>query len=143
PDDARVVLPLAPDVLALSQYTLQVTGLKDGDYVLKINGKDSARLTAKELAAGVNLTALPGPPSKDTSPIVLQSRAILAAVNAKEGVVNTWRGLSQRAHAKGADPKLMNDLAEMTKKVEEADAKIRAAAKPQKMRFEIVPTPTN
>ena len=57
PDDARVALPLAPDVLALSQYTLKVTGLKDGDYVLKVKGIPCARLTAKELAAGVNLTS--------------------------------------------------------------------------------------
>ena len=48
-------------------------------------------------------------------------------------------GLSQKAHAKGADPKLKDDLAALTKKVEDADAKIRDAAKPQKLRFEVVP----
>ena len=60
-------------------------------------------------------------------------------MSAKEGVVTQWRGLSQRAHAKGADPKLMDDLAAMTKKVEEADAKIRDAAKPKKLHFAIEP----
>ena len=53
PDDARSVLALDATILHLSQYTLKVTGLKDGSYVLKINGIVSATLTAKELAAGV------------------------------------------------------------------------------------------
>jgi hypothetical protein len=65
-------------------------------------------------------------------------RAILKAVADKEGVVGAWRGLSAKAHAKGADPKLMDDLAKLTKKVEEADTKIREAAKPKMMHFEIM-----
>ena len=139
PDDARAVLPLAPDVLALSQYTLAVKGLKDGDYMLKIGNAAAGRFTAKQLAEGVNLTALaPNPMSKDANPVVAQMRAVLQAVAAKEGVVGTWRGLSQKAHAKGADPKLLEDLAALTKKVEDADAKIREAAKPQKLHFEVV-----
>jgi hypothetical protein len=54
-------------------------------------------------------------------------------------VVGSWRALSQKAHAKGADAKLKDDLAALTKRVEDADAKIRDAAKPQKLRFEVVP----
>lgn len=140
PDDARVVLPLAPEVLGLSRYTLTVTNLSAGDYLLKINGVVCSRVTAKELAAGVNLTSIaPDPGVKGVNPVIAQMRAVLAAVGAKEGVVGTWRGLSQKAHAKGADPKLIDDLAVLTKKVEVEDAKIRAAAKPQKLHFEIVP----
>lgn len=142
PDDARAVLAIAPDVLALSQYTLAVKGLKEGSYLLKIGGAASGRFTAKQLAAGINLTAItPAPMSKDVNPVVAQMRAVLKAVSDKEGVVNTWRALSQKAHAKGADPKLMDDLAALTKKVEDADAKIREAAKPQKLHFEIAPVP--
>jgi lysophospholipase L1-like esterase len=142
PDDARVVLPLAPDVLALSQYTLAIKGLKEGEYLLKIGGVVSGRFTAKQLADGINLTALPPlPMTKGVNPIVGQMRNVLKAVSDKEGVVNTWRGLSQKAHAKGAEPKLMEDLAVLTAKVEDADAKIREAAKPQKLHFEITPVP--
>jgi lysophospholipase L1-like esterase len=143
PDDARVVLPIAPDVLALSRYVLAVKGLKDGDYLLKIGGATCGRLTAKRLAEGINLTALaPVPMTKDVNPIVAQMRAVLKAVADKEAVVGTWRALSQKAHAKGADVKLKDDLAGLTTKVEEADAKIREAARPQKLRFEVVPVPT-
>jgi len=51
--------------------------------------------------------------------------------------VSTWRGLSQRAHAPKADPKLKDDLAALTTKVEEADAKTREAAKPRKRHYEV------
>ena len=142
PDDARAVLAIAPDVLALSNYTLAVKGLKDGNYLLKIGGAASGTFTAKQLADGINLTALaPVPLSKDVNPIIAQMRNVLKAVADKEGIVGTWRGLSQRAHAKGADPKLKDELAALTTKVEEADAKIRAAAKPQKLHFEIALVP--
>ena len=63
PDEARAVLPLYPAILELSQYMLRVTGLTSGTYALKINGIATATLTAKELEAGVNLTAL-GVPSQ-------------------------------------------------------------------------------
>ncbi len=139
-DGARGVMSITPDVAALSQYTLAVKGLKDGDYELKVGGVTSGKFTAKQLADGVNLTELaPVPGAKDVSPIIAQMRAVLKAVDDKEGVVGTWRNLSKQAHAKGAEPKLKDDLAALTKKVEEADAKIRDAAKPKSLRFAVAP----
>jgi lysophospholipase L1-like esterase len=146
PDNARTVLPLAPEVLALSQYTLKISGLKAGDYRLIVNEITCSRLSSGELAAGVNLTALPADP-QDVSPFVAQSGAILAAVAAKEEAVGstqkmgTWRWLSQKAHASGAAAELKEQLAHQTRSVEDADAMIREAAKPRKLRFEIVPAP--
>jgi lysophospholipase L1-like esterase len=140
PADARAVLPMAPEVFEMSQYLLKVTGLKEGQYVLLLDGARCARYTAKDLATGVNLTGITVEPmSKTINPMIAQMDAILNAVAQKEAVVGSWRGLSQQAHAKNADPKLMEKLAAMTKQVEEADAKIRAAAKPKSIRFEIVP----
>jgi lysophospholipase L1-like esterase len=140
PYDARSVLSMAPEVAALSQYTLKVAGLKDGQYRLSINGARCANVSTKQLAEGVNLTTLGFEEGlKAGNPIVLQMQAVLAAVGAKEAIVGGWRGLSQRAHAKGADPKLMDELALLTKKVEDADAKIRAAAKPKTLHFAIEP----
>ncbi|OWK36434.1 GDSL-type esterase/lipase family protein [Fimbriiglobus ruber] len=142
PEDARAVLSLAPDVLTLSAYTLKVNGLKDGEYLLKVDGVESARVSAKELAAGLNLTDLPRvAKAKGPNPLAAQSQAILAAVAAKEGVVGTWRALSQRAHAANANAALKAELGELTKKVEAADEKIREAARPQKRHFEIAPAP--
>jgi len=140
PDDARQVVAFYPTILDLSRYTLKVTGLAGTAYALKINSVIAATVSGKDFDAGINLTAAgPVPQSKDLSPIVAQMRAILSAVSAKEGIVGQWRSLSQKAHAAGADPVLKEQLAALTRKVEEADAKIREAARPQKLHFEIAP----
>jgi lysophospholipase L1-like esterase len=140
PDEARPVVAFYPTILELSQYTLRVSGLKNPSYVLKLNSVQTAVLTAKELEAGVNLTSFgAAPSSKEVNPVVAQMRAILAAVATKEALVGQWRSLSQKAHAAGADPGLREQLGALTRKVEEEDAKIREAAKPQKLHVEIQP----
>jgi hypothetical protein len=139
-DSARAVMSISPEVAEMSQYTLAVKELKDGSYELKVGGVASGKFTAKQLADGINLTDLaPVPGAKDVNPIVAQMRAVLKAVEDKEVVVGQWRTLSKQAHAKGADAKLKDDLAAMTKKVEDADQKIRDAAKPKKLHFEVLP----
>ena len=138
PDDARAAVSLLPDVLELSQYTLKVTGLKPGKYELKIDDVPVAALGEGELAAGINLTALgPGTQPNMVNPIVAQSRAILNAVAGKENLVGQWRSNSQKAYAAGAAPELKDQLAAQLPTIEQADEKIRAAAKPQKHHFEI------
>jgi lysophospholipase L1-like esterase len=147
PDEARPILAFDPTILGLSQYTLKVTGLKDGDYLLKIDGAPVARVSAKDLESGMNLTSYGSDPkAKQANPIAAQGKAVLAAVAAKEGLVNGWRGLSKMAHdpiPADAKEKLAAEykekLAAQLKKVEAADAKIREAAKPRKLHFELSP----
>lgn len=139
PDDARVVLSVDPSILELSQYTLKVTGLKDGNYALKINDVATATLTAKELEAGVNLTAFgPDSQTREVNPIVAQGRAILGAVGNKEGTVGQWRTLSKACTA-DANTELKDQLTALTKTVQEADEKIREAATPHKLHFSLSP----
>jgi lysophospholipase L1-like esterase len=133
PDDARAVLALDPTILELSQYGLKVTGLKDGNYQVKVNGAEVATLSAKELAAGVNLTAY------GKGPMAQQGKEVLAAVSAKEGLVGQWRGASRTASQADDTAEARAKLADLTKQVEAADAKIREAAKPRKWKVEIVP----
>ncbi len=138
-DAARPVVAFDPTVLELSQYTLKVDGLKGEKYDLKVDGKAVGTVTAEELAKGVNLTRF------DKGPIADQGRAVLAAVKAKEdvvgnvGVQGSWRAASKAASASTSGSKEKEALADLTKKLEEADAKIREAAKPRKMHFEITP----
>ncbi len=145
PEEAAAVLPLFPALTELSQYTLQVKSLKPGMFSLKINGVQLPTvLSSQNLAEGVNLTGLayaPRTPNIPANAIVLQAKNVLNAVAAKEGLVGQWRSLSQRAHAAGAAPELKDQLAEMTKKVMEADDKIREAAKRQKLHFELAAQP--
>jgi lysophospholipase L1-like esterase len=133
PDEARNVLPLFPTILDLSQYTLRVTGLGEGRYALQVNGAPVATVTAQELTAGVNLT------SYGQGPIAAQGKSILAAVNAKEGLVGQWRNLSRLTTTADASADLKQRLAALAQQTEAADAGIRKAASPQKLRFEIAP----
>ena len=140
PDEARAVLRIYPTILELSQYTLKVTGLKSGVYVLKVNSVPIAALPSKELEAGVNLTSFgSNPQGKLANPIAAQGKAVLAAVSARAGLVGQWRGQSKAAHAKMAPAVLMEQLAVVSKRVAEADEKIRAAAQPQELHFELTP----
>lgn len=139
-DNARPVMAISTEVAELSRYTLAVKGLKEGDYELKVGGVASGRFTAKQLADGLNLTELaPSLGAKEVNPIVAQMRAILKAVEDKEGVVGQWRNLSKQAIANDATPLMRDQWKALTSKVEDADAKIRDAAKPKSLHFEVVP----
>ena len=133
PDDARAVLPLYPPILELSQYTLKVTGLSAERYDLKVNATDVATVSARDLAQGVNLTSF------GQGAIAAQGKAILAEVGAKENLVGQWRGQARTATASEAPADVKERFAALTKQVEAADAKIRAAAQPKTLHFEIVP----
>ena len=74
-----------------------------------------------------------------TGPIAAQGKAVLNAVNAKEGLVGQWRGQSKAASSAEAAPDVKEKFAALTKRVEEADAKIREAATPKKLHFELIP----
>jgi lysophospholipase L1-like esterase len=142
PEEARGVLLLDPTILELSQYMLKVSGLNSGRYQLKINGVPTGTLTTKELEAGVNLTQFgPNPQSVQFHPIAAQGKAVLDAISAKKGLVDQWRALSKQASAEDAPAKLRAQLMELTRNVEEGDARVRAAARPQKLRFELTPMP--
>jgi hypothetical protein len=132
-DAARPVVSFDPTILELSACTLRVAGLKAQKYDIQVNGQAVATVSAEELARGVNLTRF------DRGPIADQGKAILSAVSAKEQLVQVWRAQSRVAHGPNAASVEKEKLEEMGKKVEEADARSREAAKPQKLRFEIRP----
>ena len=137
PDEARGALRLYPTILDLSQCTLKVTGLKSGVYTLKVNNVPIAPLPSKELEAGVNLTAFGS--GKAANPIAAQDKAVLAAVSTRAGLVGQWRGMSKAAHADKAPAELMTKLSALTDKAAEADERIREAAQPKKLHFELPP----
>lgn len=139
PADAADVMPITPDVLKLSQYTLQVNGLKAGQYEVRLNQVPVARVSAEQLGQGINLTSYaPGTLPDVKNPVIVQSAAILKAVSDKEALVSQWRGISKAASAMDADPKLKDQLPSLNEKIQQADAAIRKAAQPQKLTVEIV-----
>jgi lysophospholipase L1-like esterase len=133
PAEARGVLPLFPTILELSQYTLKITDLPEGKYELLAGGKKLGEVAASDLAAGVNLTSFA------TGPIAEQGQEILKRVAEKESFVGQWRGLSKGAALGSGGPDVKARLAAMAKTVEDADQRIRDAAQPQRLRFEVRP----
>ena len=121
---AKTALELLPDTLKLSQYLLRVTGLADGAYRVSINGKPAATVSAKELAAGWNITAA------FDGALGERSKSITALIaKLQSGLNNDWRAASK---AKDADK-----LAAAQKAIEECEAEIQAAIQPVPLRFEI------
>lgn len=79
PEQAMPILPHAPLLDELNQYTLKVTGLKAGKYEVKLGGTKVAEYTAEELAKGVNLAG----PALKAGPVAEQVKAIVAAIENK------------------------------------------------------------
>lgn len=139
PADAAEIMPMAPEVLNLSQYTLQVNNLNAGNYEVRLNQIPVARVSAQQLGQGINLTAYaPGLLAEPQNPVIVQGTAILNAVAAKEALVSQWRAISKSAAAADADPKLKEQLPPLNEKIVQADEAIRKAAQPQKLKVEIV-----
>ncbi|WP_020468165.1 GDSL-type esterase/lipase family protein [Zavarzinella formosa] len=132
PDDARSMLTFYPVILELSQHTLAVKGLK-GNYNLAINGLAVGTVSGEELEKGVNLTTFA------KGAIADQGKAILNAVGSKENLVGQVRGQSKAAIAPGVDANVKAKFDALLKQVEAADEKIREAAKPKAMKFDLIP----
>ncbi|HBC85444.1 MAG TPA: hypothetical protein DCZ94_00670 [Lentisphaeria bacterium] len=129
PNDARAVLAITDGVEKLSQYMLTVNGLKAARYDVSIDGVNVATVAAADLAKGWNMGLL------EKGPIADQCRSILQLVGSKEGIVSSWRNVSKAVQ--GGDAGQKEQLEKLTQQTKDADAKIRAAAKPKQHRFEL------
>ncbi len=121
---AKSAIRLLPEMLDLSKYMLTVKGLADGEYKLSINDKLACTVSAKDLAAGWNLTSV--------CEGALADRSI--AINAhitklQSGLNNQWRQASQaRDQAK---------LAEAQAAIEANEAELQKLIQPVALRFVI------
>ena len=69
----------------MNDYRLKVTGLKAGDYEVRLGGKKVAEYTAEELAKGVNLAAA----ALKAGPIAEQVKAVKDGGRGQEPVSST------------------------------------------------------
>lgn len=76
---AKSILQWAPVLEDLNEYTLKVTGLKAGQYEIKMDNKKVATCSDADLAKGVNLTA----DVLAQGPIAEQVQAVWGALRAK------------------------------------------------------------
>lgn len=118
----------------LNRETLRVTGLKPGHYALRIDGLQVKVFTAGELAAGLDLTALP-------TPMLDQAKKVHELTLKRTGVHNVrWRTLEVPL-AKDELTKNAAAMAALDALDEELEAKQMATARPVPHHFEIVAVP--
>lgn len=79
PADAAGILPWAPILEDLNNYSLKVTGLPAGTYTVLLDGTSITKVTADQLAAGMNLAEA----ALQTGPIADQVKAVRTAVENK------------------------------------------------------------
>ncbi len=79
PESAKPILKWTPILDDLNDYRLKVTGLKPGQYEIRLGGKKVAEYADTALAQGVNLAAC----ALANGPLANQVKAIMDAVQAK------------------------------------------------------------
>jgi lysophospholipase L1-like esterase len=121
---AKSAIDLLPDMLKLTEYTLRVPGLPEGEYHVSIDGKPAATVSAKQLAEGWNISTV--------SEGVLADRAknINALIANLEGKLNQdWRSASKANEE--------DRLAAAQKAIDQAEEEVQKAIQPVPLHFEI------
>ena len=145
PAEAKSILKWVPIDQELNEYTLKITGLKEGKYELKIDTVKIAEYTSAELAAGVNLTT----PALAAGPIAEQVKTVWNAVVAKNkfyhdqifrGIilgsgVPDWLGMTPAE----IEAKKQAAMTQRTEKTAEMDAAIHKALEMRPHQVEVVP----
>ena len=117
---------------SLDQETLKVTGLKESDYTLKIDGSEIGAFTREQLAKGINLASLATPMAKqaaDVHKLTLQHNDIHFA---------RWRQVQLKA-ANATPASLQRALEALDDLEGDLVKQQRAAAQPVLHRYELQP----
>jgi hypothetical protein len=121
---AKRALEVLPSALKLSQYILKVEGLADGDYSVTIEGKPAGKVSAKDLAAGWNLT------TAFDSVIGERANNVATLIGKLQSPLNNeWRAASKEKNAE--------KLAAAQKAIDDMEAEIQKAIQPVPLHFEI------
>jgi lysophospholipase L1-like esterase len=134
PPEAEGILKWAPIRDDLNEYTLQVIGLKDGKYEVRLGGKAVASYTAAELARGVNLASA----ALKEGPVADQAKAVKAAVEKKNRYFHDQVFRVMRAKLP-LDEKSEATIKERLGKMPELDAEVRKALEMKPHTVEVVP----
>ena len=125
PEEAKSILQWVPILEEMNDYRLKVTGLKVGQYEVRLGGVKVAEYSAAELAAGVNLA----PAVLTTGPIADQVKVAWAAIHAKNQYFHDkiFRGVMLA----GGIPEFMEIKPEMVEAKREAVFKERMGRMPE------------
>ena len=124
--NCRDALRLMPQIADLSRYVLKITRLADGDYTVSMNGTAVAKLTAKDLAAGWNMSTL------SEGVIAQRNEKIVELITKLQGGLNSqWRDASKT--------KQVDKLAACQRAIDECEVQLAEACNPVAIKFEIRP----
>ena len=120
---------------SLDQQTLQVTGLRGGNYVLKIDGEEVGSFTAEQMSGGINLAAFSTPMARQAGEVhklTLQHNNIH---------FRRWRQI-QVPMADDKTALVQKAVKDLMAALDEEEAEVvkqqRAAAVPKEHQFQIV-----
>ena len=143
---AKSAIGLFPQILKLSEYTLRVSGLPEGNYRVSINGKPAATVSAKDLAAGWNATtAFDGALGERSTKILGLIGTLQSKLNSDWRAASKEKSLENLAAAKEKDAAKLGALkaknaqqfATAQKAIEVSEKEIQAAVQPEPLHFEI------
>lgn len=123
---ARAALAIMPEIADLSRYTLTVTGLPAGDYVVLTDGKEAAKVMAEQLAQGWNMSTV------DRGTIAERAQKIVDLITNLQGPLNK----AFRDASKVGDTAKM---AEAQSAIDACEAELAGACQPAAIKFEIKP----
>jgi lysophospholipase L1-like esterase len=134
PEGAKSILKTAPLLEEMNRYNLKVTGLKEGQYEIRLGGKKVAEHSAAELAKGINLAGA----ALSTGPVAEQVNKVWKAVQDKTNYFHDmiYRGLVLNGKVNGAEGKAQYQ--ERMQKMPELDEAIRQALAMRPHAVEIV-----
>lgn len=132
------MLPYTNQLKDLNWYGLKVAGLKDGTYLVKIDGEEAGKFSAAQLAEGVNLG------NATSGGVWKHGQELFQAIEAKNRIVH---GRFRGVHLANI-PDWLADVARERKPAElekrmaqitEAQARVNKLAQPRPHAFEVVP----
>lgn len=145
PAEAKSILKWVPILEDMNQYTLKITGLKDGAYEIKVDGVKIGERTAAELAAGANLAM----DALSAGPIADQVKAVFGAVVEKNRFYHDkiFRGIVLGPGVPDwleippaeAEARKQAAMEKRMSKVTELDAAIRKLLELKPHQFEVLP----
>jgi hypothetical protein len=133
---AEAALRLAPIMDELNRLELRVTGLKEGNYNVMIDGELAEKVSGEQLAKGWNLANAAGPITK-------QSREVLKLVFDKNNIFfRRWRDVQLFnfpgwAQGPEIEAKRSAEVARLDQEISQIEAQIEKARKPKSHHFEI------
>ncbi|QDU31055.1 multifunctional acyl-CoA thioesterase I and protease I and lysophospholipase L1 [Anatilimnocola aggregata] len=138
PTACKTALQVLPSIADQSRYLLQVNGLAAGDYSVSLNGKEVAKVTAEQLAAGWNIATAGEAATGE------RGQQIVALIGKLQGPANNAFRTASKANDVAVKAKDEAKIAETQKAIAEAQAAIdaletelAALCQPQPIAFEI------